>query len=127
VWFENQRIMKNNLSKIALVLVLSVISGIGFASKKDKANKVSITFKNNSLLPRHYTFVTYWNADRSNNATEGVLLMPYASKTIKDVVGTELFLADSEDVEVVMSGNPIKEKPFWVFKAEDEGKVVNLR
>jgi hypothetical protein len=121
--------MKNNVLSLAVALLLTVMSGV-LAQKKPAANesqKVSITFKNNSLLPRKYTFVSYWNKDRSNNATEGVVLAPFASKTITDVVGTELFIANASQVNTVMSGKKITEQAFWVFKAEDQGKTINLR
>lgn len=118
--------MKKQILKIAALALLSV--GV-FAQEKqpNPKQKVSITFKNNSLLPRKYTFVTYWTKDRSNNATEGMVLAPYATKTITDVVGTELFLANNKQINTVMSGKKIEDKAFWVFKNEDNGKVVNLR
>jgi|GEM_PF-1133323 len=114
-----------------VVLSLSVFAnGKAFAQAqeiKDQKKKVTISFKNNGILPRKYTFVTYWTKDRSNNATEGVVLAPYATKTITDVVETELFLADAAQVNTVMSGKSIGGKAFWVFKAEDDGKTINLR
>ncbi|GGD66513.1 hypothetical protein GCM10011514_33150 [Emticicia aquatilis] len=118
--------MKKQISKITLLVLLS-IGAIAQEKQSKPAQKVSITFKNNSLLPRKYTFVTYWTKDRHNNATEGVVLAPYATKTITDVVGTELFLANSTQINTVMSGKKIEDKAFWVFKSEDNGKTINLR
>ncbi len=115
--------MKKQISKIVFLALLSV----GAFAQEKPTQKVSITFKNNSLLPRKYTFVTYWTKDRNNNATEGVVLAPYATKTITDVVGTELFLANSTQINTVMSGKKIENKAFWVFKSEDNGKTINLR
>lgn len=115
--------MKKQISKIAFLALLS----IGAFAQEKQTQKVTITFKNNSVLPRKYTFVTYWTKDRSNNATEGVVLAPYATKTITDVVGTELFLANDKQINRVMSGKKIEDKAFWVFKSEDNGKVINLR
>lgn len=115
--------MKKQISTIAFLALLSV----GAFAQEKPTKKVSITFKNNSVLPRKYTFVTYWTKDRSNNATEGVMLAPYATKTITDVVGTELFLANSTQINTVMSGKKIEDKAFWVFKSEDNGKTINLR
>ena len=120
--------MKKQILKIVF---LSILSMSAFAqensTKPTPKQKVSITFKNNSILPRKYTFVSYSTADRSNNATEGVVLAPYGTKTITDVVGTELFLANNAQINTVMSGRKIEEKAFWVFKNEDNGKTVNLR
>lgn len=120
--------MKKHLSKLIFLSLLSVgVFAQDQAQKSPQKQQVSITFKNNSILPRKYTFVTYWTKDRNNNATEGVVLAPYATKTITDVVGTELFLANDKQVDIVMSGNKIDDKPFWVFKSEDNGKTINLR
>lgn len=122
--------MKKQPFGSAILLILLTSFFPIFAQEKpteSNVKKVKITFKNNSVLPRKYTFVTYWTKDRSNNATEGVVLAPYATKTITDVVGTELFIANASQVNTVMSGKKIEEKAFWVFKAEDEGKIVNLR
>ncbi|MDZ7935855.1 MAG: hypothetical protein U5M51_13010 [Emticicia sp.] len=120
--------MKKQISTIALFTILSV--GV-FAQEKQtntaKKQKVSITFKNNSVLPRKYTFVTYQTKDRSSNATEGMVLAPYATKTVTNVVGTELFLADKKQINIVMSSKKIEDKAFWVFKSEDNGKTINLR
>lgn len=110
------------------LLSLSVFTSSEAVAQENKApKKVTITFKNNSILPRKYTFVTYGPQDRNNNGTEGVVLAPYATKTLTDVVGTELFLANGKQVDVVMSGKSIEGKAFWVFKAEDDGKTIDLR
>lgn len=121
--------MKTQTFIIAIVIPLLTSFSTLFAQEqptKSKVEKVKITFKNNSVLPRKYTFVTYWTKDRSNNATEGVVLAPYATKTITDVVGTELFIANPSQVNTVMSGEKIEGKAFWVFKTEDDGKTINL-
>ena len=97
----------------AALLSLSVLTSSEAVAQENKTpKKVTITFKNNSILPRKYTFIYYratnrWTKDRSNNATEGVVLAPYATKTLTDVVGAELFLANSRQVDVVMSGKSI--------------------
>lgn len=111
-------------------LILSTLLFIPlFLDAQDKPLKkqVSITFKNNSILPRKYTFVTYGTSDRANNATEGFVLAPYATKTVANVVGAELFLADKTKINTVMSGKKIEGKAFWIFKNEDNGKTINLR
>ncbi len=112
----------------AALLSLSVLASSEAVAQENKTpKKVTITFKNNSILPRKYTFITYSMKDRSSNATHGVVLAPYATKTLTDVVGAELFLANGKQVDVVMSGKSIEGKAFWVFKAEDDGKTIDLR
>lgn len=112
---------------IISIIIISLTSFTAIFAQDKPKKQVTITFKNNSVLPRKYTFVTYWTKDRSNNATEGVVLAPFATKTITDVVGTELFLANSAQINTVMSGKKIEDKAFWVFKNEDNGKTINLR
>lgn len=114
------------LTQILFLSLGGVVNAQERTTKSDFKN-VTITFKNNSILPRKYTFVSYWTSDRNNNATEGIVLAPYATKTITDVVGTEIFLANSSQINTVMSGKKIGGKAFWVFKAEDNGKTINLR
>ncbi len=120
--------MKKQISKIALLTILSISAFAQENSAKPAPKQqISVTFKNNSILPRKYTFISYQTADRSSNATEGVMLAPYATKTITDVVGTEIFLADNAQINTVMGGRKIEGKAFWVFKNEDNGKIINLR
>ncbi|MCU0326891.1 MAG: hypothetical protein MUF45_16895 [Spirosomaceae bacterium] len=121
--------MKKLFSTIlfSVILLASYLATADQTKKRTELEKVKIKFKNNSILPRKYTFVLYWNDDASNNATIGVVLAPYATKEIVDVVGTELFIADATQVNTVMSGKRVSGKPFWVFKKEDNGKTINLR
>lgn len=89
--------MKKQVSIIATIIVLLTSFSVTFAQVKSN-KQVTITFKNNIILPRKYTFVTYWTKARDNNATEGIVLAPYATKTITDVVGTELFIANPSQI-----------------------------
>lgn len=125
----NKAKCKNKISNMKKLILSSLLFTSFFLNAQEKPEKkqISIHFKNNSILPRKYTFVTYWTSDRTNNATTGLLLAPYASKTVTDVVGTELFLADDKQINTVMSGKKIDGKAFWVFKLEDDGKTINLR
>lgn len=106
---------------------ISLIFFAGLLSVKAQENgkKVTLTFINNSILPKKYTFVSYWPGNDSN-ATEGKLLAPFGKKTFTDVVGTQIYLADNKEISVVMSGKRIKSKPFWVLKPSDNNKTINL-
>lgn len=120
--------MKKYFSNIvSLAILFTAFAGVVAQKKTFPKEKVTIKFKNNSLLPRKYTFVTYWTNDRSNNATEGFILAPNATKTITDVIGTELFIANNLQIDVIMSGDKLSGKPFYVFRIEDHGKTINLR
>ena len=44
-----------------------------------------------------------------------------------EFIGTKIYLANSQQVNVVMSGNKLTGKPFYVAKAEDANKTIELR
>ena len=93
---------------------------------KDNAQKIMVTFKNNSLLPRKYTFITY-SPDSDGNGTTGKMMAPNGTTSFEVLVGTKIYLANSQQVNVVMSGNKLTGKPFYVAKAEDANKTIELR
>ncbi len=86
---------------------------------------ITFTIKNNSLLPRMLTMVSY-RPDETGNGTTGFMLAPAGKKTYTFPVGTRIFLADRKQVDTVMSGVSIRDRePFLVLKATDEGQVFN--
>jgi hypothetical protein len=109
------------LFKISFILFAGLLS----VNAQENNKKVKVTFVNNSILPKKYTFVSYWPGNDSN-ATEGKLLAPYGKKTFTDVVGTQIYLANDKEISVVMSGKRIKSKPFWVIRPSDNNKTFNL-
>jgi hypothetical protein len=115
--------MKKLILSAATIAILCSLTNSSFAQNK---KQVSVTFKNNSILPRKYTFVTY-SPTQKGNSTNGFVLAPYATKTIKDEVGTALFLAEQKEVSVVMSGKKIKSEPFLIFNEDLNNKTINLR
>ena len=93
---------------------------------KPKASKnVRFSIKNNSLLPRSFTLISY-RPDEQGNGTTGFMLAPSGSKSYAFPVGTRLFLADQKQVDIVMSGASIRNgEPFLVVKATDQGQVFD--
>jgi hypothetical protein len=84
---------------------------------------IKIKLQNSSLLPKRVTIITYQPGD-SGNATEQVTVLPKSKKERTYREGTKLYLADSRQVDVVMSGKRIDQnKPFLVVKKEDAGKT----
>lgn len=117
--------MKKQISIIAILVIFFTSFSSVFA--QDKGDKmVTFKFKNNSILPRKYTIVSY-SPDSDGNGTNGMFISPNGTKEFKVLVGTKFYLADSKQVDVVMGGNKLTGTPFYVAKLEDDGKVINLR
>ena len=106
---------------------ISFIFFVGLLSAHAQENnkKVTVTFVNNSILPKKYTFISY-RPGTDSNGTEGKVLAPYGKKTFTEVIGTQIYLANNKEISVVMSGKRIKSKPFWVLKPSDNNKTINL-
>lgn len=91
------------------------------------ARKVTLRLRNPSLLPQKITLISY-EPDETGNGTTGFVLSPKGSRTVRFPVGTKLYLADSEQVDVVMSGKRIDAgKPFLTVKAEDADKAFDVK
>ncbi len=123
------------MKKITILLVL--IATTLFINNSINANDISktlllndgikITLKNNSLLPRKVTLISYKPSDNGSNGTNGFILLPTATKSFTFPIGTKLYLANSEQVNTVMSGKKITDEvPFLVVKAEDENKTFKI-
>ncbi len=89
-------------------------------------NLVTVRFRNNSLLPRKLMLISY-RPDEPGNGTQGFMLLPGGLSRRSFPVGTKLYLATDDQVDVVMSGKRIDtEKPFMVVKKEDSEKPINV-
>ena len=112
------------------------ISNLFYTSKKEvaaeetsihKNEMVSFKLKNNSLLPASVTLISY-RPDEKGNGTMGFTLISFGSKKFKFPVGSKIYLADSEQVNTVMSGKTITDQtPFLLVKKEDDGKSFNIK
>ena len=109
---------------VILVIFFTSFSAIYAQDKKEKT--VTFKFKNNSILPHKYTFITY-APNSKENGTVGDIFIPNGTKEFKVVVGTKIYLANRKEVKIVMGGNQLAGEPFYVVKLEDDGKVLNLR
>jgi hypothetical protein len=117
--------MKKQISIFAILAIFFASFSTSFA--QDKSDKmITFKFKNNSILPRKYTFVTYAPNSKSNGTT-GDVMIPYGTKEFKVLVGTKIYLADRKEIKVVMGGKQLNGEPFYIAKLEDDGKVINLR
>ncbi len=115
---------KRIFALLCLCLSLSAV-GLGQTENPQPLQQVKITFRNNSIVFRKVTLVTYFPIE-PGNSTEGKVLAPYSSITKTYPVGTKVYLANGKQVEVVMSGKRLEDKPFLTVTAEDEGKTFNI-
>lgn len=84
---------------------------------------VNFTLKNKSLLPAKVTVISY-RPDEEGNGTNAFVMMSLGSKKFTFPVGTKIYLANSEQVNTVMSGARITDQPpFLTVKKEDAGKT----
>lgn len=114
------------------------ITNLYYASKKEREqsyddwnddNKEMISFKikNNSALLEKVTLISY-RPDRTGNGTIVFTLIPLGTKNLKFPAGTKIYLATGEQVNTVMGGGRISnEQPFLTVKAEDVGKVFQIK
>ncbi len=110
---------------IAILVIFFTSFNTSFA--QDKMDKiVSVKFKNNSILPHKYTFITY-APNSKNNGTTGDIVIPFGTKEFKVRVGTRIYLAERKEVKIVMAGTSLTGEPFYIAKLEDDGKIINLR
>ncbi len=99
---------------------------IAAAKKETGVEFVSFKLKNNSVLPAKLTLVSY-RPDEQGNGTSSFVLIPYGTKSFSFPAGTKIYLADSEQVNTVMSGKKITDQPpFLVVKKEDSNKTINI-
>lgn len=117
--------MKKQISIIATLAIFFTSFSPVFAQDKGE-KKVTFKFKNNSILPHKYTFITY-APNTKGNGTFGDILIPNGTKEFKVLVGTKIYLAIRKEVNIVMGGNQLAGEPFYIVKLEDDGKVINLR
>ncbi len=114
------------MNKLFLISTLIISLFTNATPVKDGSKRVTISFKNNSILPRKYTIISY-SPEQEGNSTNGVMMLPYGTKEFTVTAGTKFYLADNQQVSIVMSGNKLNGKPFYVVKAEDNDKTINLR
>ena len=87
---------------------------------------VTITLKNNSLLPKKCTVISY-SPGENGNGTQVLWVLPNATKKLSFKECTKLYLANKTQVNTVMSGKIIdKSQPFLTVKKEDNNQVFKF-
>ncbi|CAN5424692.1 hypothetical protein BH09BAC3_BH09BAC3_06390 [soil metagenome] len=118
--------MKRSIEKkLILSLAFSVFSLLTFAQERGDS-LVKIKIKNSSILPRKCVIVSY-APNETGNGTQGYWFLPGGEKQITFKEGTKLFLANQQQVDIVMAGKRIEnQKPFLVVKKEDNNKTFKF-
>ncbi|HZH66809.1 MAG TPA: hypothetical protein VEY10_18110 [Flavisolibacter sp.] len=111
--------MKKVLFAVIIMTFVNTISN----AQNSQTPSIKIKLKNSSLLPKRVTIITYQPGD-SGNGTEQVTMLPKSKKELTYKEGTKIYLANSKQVDIVMSGRKIdQDKPFLVLKKGDAGKT----
>jgi hypothetical protein len=115
-----------SLSQMVSLFTLMLLASALIAQPTDeKPAQVHIELKNNSLVPKKFTVVSY-EPGTTGNGTQSFFLLPYMSKSLNFRAGTRLFLVDQKQIDTVMSGNPLVGKPWYVLKERDNKQIINL-
>lgn len=95
------------------------------ASRKP-VNLVSFRLHNTSLLPKRVSLISYAPGE-SGNGTQLFTMLPKGSRTFSFPAGTRLYLANSDQVDIVMSGKRIDTgKPFLTVQQGDAGRAFDI-
>ena len=113
------------MKQITIALTLILTTTLAFA-QKNEALLITVKIKNTSILPKKITIISYQPGE-TGNGTKGVFLMPGSEKKLQFKEGTKIYIANSRQVDTVMSGQRIDTGiPFLTVKKEDNNKVFNL-
>lgn len=103
--------------------IAPVVAAVVPVTKKN----VTIRLRNPSLLPQKVALISY-EPGETGNGTTIFMMGPKGIRSFRFPVGTKLYTADSEQVDVVMSGKRIDNgKPLLTVKAEDAGKAFDVK
>ncbi|HEX9955922.1 MAG TPA: hypothetical protein VGA96_01655 [Fibrella sp.] len=96
------------------------------SADKPLPNGVTFTMHNTSFLPRRIALVSYVPGE-TGNGTAIFTMGPKGNKHVSFPAGTRLYLATTDQVDVVMNGKRIdNDKPFLIVKKEDARKVFDV-
>jgi hypothetical protein len=109
-----------------LMVFSALVMAFWVTAQTQEPKLVTFYLKNMQLLPKKVTLISY-SPSVTGNGTNGYILFPGIKKSVSYTVGTKLYLATSQQVGVVMSGNRIdKDKPFLVVSISDANKTFKV-
>ena len=120
------------MKKIIFAICLFSLTGLCAKAQTNTTEKsvqknIAFKLKNNSLLPSKVTLISYQPGENANG-TAGFMMGSYGTKLFRFPVGAKIYLANSKQVNTVMSGASIKDQlPFLTVKVGDEEKVFPIR
>jgi Putative auto-transporter adhesin, head GIN domain len=95
--------------------------------KKTSLELISFRLKNNSLAPAKIALISY-RPDEKGNGTNIFTLISLGTKRFSFPEGTKIYLATSDQVNLVMSGAKITDQPaFLTVKKDDSNKVFDIK
>jgi hypothetical protein len=95
-------------------------------SNVDKPAEVTVLLRNNRARPSKIALISY-RPDEQGNGTSIFVMIPYGIRRATFPPGTKLYVADKEQVDVIMSGKRIDSgKPFLTVQKEHAFQTVNL-
>jgi len=94
-------------------------------STSSRSKLVTLQFVNNSDTPRQITLISY-RPSEPGNETNGFTLAPYQKREKQYQVGAKVYVATKDQIDLVMSGKTLQDKPFLTVQAGDEGRKVIL-
>jgi hypothetical protein len=87
---------------------------------------VSFRLHNTSLLPKKVSLISYAPGE-TGNGTQIFMMAPKGNRKFTFPLGTRLYLANSDQVNIVMSGKRIDNgKPFLTVQPSDAGKAFDV-
>lgn len=107
------------MKTILLLLVLSA----QFAYAQT-AERVTVTLKNNGLLPRHFKFLEKRPGTPDNVFT--TFLLPGMTYKVGLKVGTSLAQVNQQEIYASMRGLDVSGKLLLTVTPDDAGKTINL-
>lgn len=110
-----------------LILICALFAAQCLLAQTNESPIIKFYLKNAELLPKKITLISY-SPGTIGNGTVGYIFFPGIKKSVSYRVGTKLYLANSKQVGIVMSGNRIdKDKPFLLVSASDVNKIFNVK
>jgi hypothetical protein len=118
------------LSKIFVLICMSIFFTNDSSAQKGSAvqpyETVYVKFKNNSILFSNVKLIAY-QPGIPGNSTEGLLLRPFETIKKKFQIGTRIYFANAVQIDTVMSGNPLRGKPFLQITKDDADKTFDIK
>ena len=110
------------MKTLCLITCLSLMLTVNVFAQQ--LQRVTVTLKNNGLLPRHFKFLEKRTGAPINVFT--TYLLPGMTYKVELTVGTSLALVNQAEINASMRGLDVPGKPLLTVKAGDNGRKVNL-